>query len=125
MSTSRFKSRPTSTLAQNRPYRTFWAKGGIKSMPPALYLVVGGLRPAADNLGPRNRFRGSGLFEQSVEEHPSGTGSASVEPEGELLEVRLEVIRADRPLMGPKKPALEQARDPMDARHRDMRRIAR
>ena len=45
---------------------------------------------------------------------------ASVEAEGELVEVRVEVLGSDRPLVGAEHPALEQARNTMDARHQDV-----
>jgi hypothetical protein len=48
------------------------------------------------------------LLEQPVEEHPASPRAASVEPERELVEVRVEVLGPDRALVCPEQPALEQ-----------------
>ena len=57
------------------------------------------------------------MLEQSVEEQATTPGAASVEAERELVEVGVEVLGSDGPLVGAKQPALEQARDAVDARH--------
>ena len=70
-----------------------------------------------DQASVRDGVGEDGLLEQSVEEQATTPGPASVEAERELVEVRVEVLWSDGPLVGAKQPALEQARDAMNARH--------
>ena len=49
-----------------------------------------------------------GLLEQTVEEHASGSGGATVEPEGELVEVVGHVLGAEPVVQGAGGPSLEQ-----------------
>ena len=63
------------------------------------------------------------MLEQSVEEQAATPGAASVEAEREFVEVGVEVLGSNGALVGAKQPALEQARDAMDARHQDVGRI--
>ena len=67
--------------------------------------------------------RCDGELHQAEEEHASRARVAAVEAEGELVEVRIEVLGANHALVGAKQPALEQARDAVNARHHDVRRI--
>jgi len=66
-----------------------------------------------------------GLLEQAVEEQPSGTGAAPVEAEGIFVEVVVEMLAADRSLIGAVEPALEQGRDAVHAWQKDVGRVRR
>jgi hypothetical protein len=48
-----------------------------------------------------------GLLEQSVKDESAVAGASPVEPEGELLQIGLEVGRVNRAVMGAEDPALE------------------
>ena len=63
------------------------------------------------------------LLEKPVEQQSATARAPSVEAEGELVEVGVEVLRADPALVGPEQPALEQPRDAVHARHQYMRGI--
>ena len=54
-------------------------------------------------------FGDDGLFEEPVKSRPRLRALAAVEPEGELVEVVVEVLVADRVVQGAGEPALEQA----------------
>src|SRR5712691_3512847 len=63
------------------------------------------------------------LLEKPVEEEAALARTAAVEAEGELVEVEVELVRPGGALVGAEQPALEQRRDPVDAGHRDVRRV--
>jgi len=65
-----------------------------------------------------------GLLEESVEEEAAVTRAAAVEAEGELVEVVVELLRADGALVGAEQPALEQRGDAVDAWHGDVAGVA-
>src|SRR5215813_11825133 len=56
---------------------------------------------------------GDGLLEKSEEEQATVPGTASVEAEGELVEVVVEVVDSHRALVGTQQPALKQRGDTM------------
>ena len=60
------------------------------------------------------------LLHQPEEELSPIVGGSSVEAEGELVEVVVEVVRADGALVGSKPPPLEKRGDTVDARHQHM-----
>src|SRR5215510_15382241 len=66
---------------------------------------------------------GDGLLEKSEEEQATMPGTASVEAEGELVEVVVEVVDSHRALVGTQQPALKQRGHTMDCGHRDMGRL--
>ena len=69
-------------------------------------------------------FGGHRALEQPVEQQAPVAGSTAVEPEGELVEVVVQLRVADRALVGADVPALEQRRNEMDVRQRDVRGLA-
>ena len=78
---------------------------------------------AADQLrGYIVEAHGRRVFHQSVEEEPAGLGRATIEAEGELVEVGVQVLLADGPVMCAQPPAFEQGGDPVDPREGEMRR---
>lgn len=76
-----------------------------------------------DHLRFRHRPGDNGLFEQPTEYEAAAGRRAAVEPESELLQVRLEVVGCDRALVSAEDPALQQAGYPMNPRHGDVGRI--
>ncbi len=68
--------------------------------------------------------RGRGLLHESVEEQPTRGGCSSVEAEGVLVEVIVEVPVADRTLVGSEEPSLEQGGDAMHPRQRRGKRAS-
>jgi hypothetical protein len=60
------------------------------------------------------------LLEEPVEQQSAPARAPSVEAEGELVEVGVEVLGADLALVGTEQPALKQARDAVHARHQYM-----
>ena len=75
---------------------------------------------ARDHLAVVERLGHHGLFEQAVEEQAAASRGAAVEAERELVEVGVEVLGADGALVGAQEPALEQLRDSVHGRHRDV-----
>src|SRR6266536_1374400 len=65
-----------------------------------------------------------GLLEQAVEEEAALARAAAVEAEREFVEVEVELLRADRSLVGAEQPALEQRGNAVRARHHDVGRVA-
>ena len=57
-----------------------------------------------------DRVSSDGLLQQPVEEKAATSRAASIESEGEFVEVRVEVLAADTPLVGAQQPALQQTR---------------
>ncbi len=55
------------------------------------------------------------LLHEAIKELSPVARPASIEPKGELIEVELQVLVADRPLVGTQDPALQQGCDSMDA----------
>lgn len=64
------------------------------------------------------------LLKKPSEYQAPAPGSAPVEPEGELLQVGLQMNWNDGTLMGPKNPPFQQTRNSMDTRHGDMGGVA-
>jgi len=62
---------------------------------------------------------------ESTENESTATGGSPVEPEGELLQVGLEMTRNNRSLMCAENPPLEEAGNPMYSRHRNMSGVTR
>jgi hypothetical protein len=54
------------------------------------------------------RISGHGLVQQPVEQQAPVVGGAAVEPEGELVEVVVEMLAADAMVQGSLDPACEQ-----------------
>ena len=61
-------------------------------------------------------MHGNALFDQPVEEHTSMRGLAPVEPEREFVQVSLQVIGLERPLMRTHQPAFNERRNAVYAR---------
>jgi hypothetical protein len=55
---------------------------------------------------------------------PALARAATVEAEGEFVEVEVELLRADRSLVGAEQPALEQRGNAVGARHHDVSGVA-
>ncbi len=79
---------------------------------------------AVCNVGFGDRADNGSLFHEPAEKEPTATRGASVEPERELLQVRLQVGRNDGALVGTEDPPLKQAGDSVHAWHGDVGRIA-
>jgi hypothetical protein len=62
-----------------------------------------------------DRVGSNGLLQQAVEEQAATPRAASVEAEGELVEVGIEVLWLDAALVGTQQSALEQAREPLSS----------
>jgi hypothetical protein len=58
---------------------------------------------------------GDGLLEEPVEEQPAALRCVPVEPEGELVEVVVELVDRVPVMQGARQPALEQRRDSVHA----------
>ena len=71
---------------------------------------------AAGDRGERDVVDLDGLLEQSVEEQAAVVGAATVEAEGVLVEVVVELLRADGALMGAEQPTLQERGDPRSTR---------
>ncbi len=70
------------------------------------------------------RLGSHSLLHKSVKDKPAAAGITPIEPECKLLQIRLEVGRDKRTLMGAQYPALEEACNPMYTWHRNMSGIA-
>lgn len=57
------------------------------------------------------------LLNEAIEEQPAGSRCSPVEPEGELIQVVVEVRLADAAMVGSHPPTLQQRCDSVDARH--------
>lgn len=79
---------------------------------------VRGSCSSADDLRCGDRVEVCRLLEQPVEKEAAVGGGATVEAEGVLVEVEVELADADPAVVGSKQPALEQRGDAVDARHR-------
>ena len=60
-----------------------------------------------------NRGRSHGVFKESSEEKSPGTGRSAIEPEHEFVQVGLQMLMRDTPLMRPAQPAFEKSDDAM------------
>jgi hypothetical protein len=63
-----------------------------------------------------------GLLDEAIEEEASSTRRPSFEAEGELIEVIVQVLLADRAVVRSQPPPLEQGSDSVDPGHGDMGR---
>lgn len=61
------------------------------------------------------------LLEQSVKQHATGPGCSAIEAEDKFIQVGIQMLRLDCPVMGPQYPALHQCSYSMYASHRLMR----
>src|SRR3989475_2807180 len=75
------------------------------------------------DFGIRNGFDAYRLLSQPEEELAATSRSASVESKGELLQVVIEVLVTDRPLMGPDQPPFEQRYHKVNPGHQFGRRF--
>ena len=64
-----------------------------------------------------------GLFDKAAEHETPTSRRPSVEAEREFFQVRLEVFRRHRSLVGAEDPSFEQTGDSMDTRHRNVGRV--
>jgi len=64
----------------------------------------------------RRGFHSHRLLSQAEEELTSTLGFSPVEPEGELVEVVVQMLVTDRALVGPHQPSFEQRDDSVDPR---------
>jgi len=79
---------------------------------------------AADEALVGGRVDGDGLLSEPVEELAAALRLSAVEPEGELVEVVVEMFLADGALVGSQKPALKQGSNTVDTGHDDMGELA-
>ena len=82
-----------------------------------------GGRRVDDEAAVGDRVDHDSMLQEAVEEQAATPRAATVEAEGELVEVSIEVLVADATLVGAQQPTLEKARDAVHARHHDMRGI--
>ncbi len=99
----------TATVAWNGTPGTvdFYAKGVSTSLSYLLPVVVSGVL-STHEVSVGSGISVSRLLEKPVEEQPAGARGASVEAEGELVEVVVEVLGTDCALMGSQQPPLEE-----------------
>lgn len=64
------------------------------------------------------------LFEKTTKQKPPKLRAAAIEAKGELVEIRLEMVRLDGPLMGPEQPSFEKTCDAVHTGQGYMGRIA-
>ena len=65
--------------------------GGRRLAPPCFHLRQAGPVVTMGNVGLSHRFGRHSLFQESAKEKPATAGCASVEPEGELFQIRLQM----------------------------------
>src|SRR2546422_3119773 len=82
---------------------------GIQLTPVTLQVGVTGLSPSAshDRLV-RGRFHSYGLLQQPIEKLSPRAGFATVKAERKLIQIEVQVLQADRTLVGSDQPALQQ-----------------
>src|SRR2546426_5318731 len=82
---------------------------GIQLTPVTLQVGVTGLSPSAshDRLV-RGRFHSYGLLQQPIEKLSPRAGFATVKAERKLIQIVVQVLQADRTLVGSDQPALQQ-----------------
>ena len=64
----------------------------------------------------RNGINGDGLLRQAEEEFAAAFRSAPIESESELVQVVVEMLVTDSPLVGSHQPSLEERDDSVDTR---------
>src|ERR1035441_5371051 len=69
----------------------------------------------------RNRLYGYGLLHEAEEELAAALGPAPIETERELIQVVVEMLLADRALVGSHQPPLEERDHSMDSRQQFQR----
>src|SRR5436309_15664988 len=81
----------------------------FSSLQLALYVGVAGCSPSAshDRLV-RGRFHSYGLLQQAIEKLSPRAGFATVKAERKLIQIIVQVLQADRTLVGSDQPALQQ-----------------
>ena len=65
----------------------------------------------------------TGLFHEPQKEQTAASGVAAIEAKGEFVEIGIQILRGDRPLMGAQQPAFEQRGNAMDCRQANVSRI--
>ena len=83
-----------------------------------------GVEGFGDEVVPGLRVGGDGLLEEPVEEEASRLGVAPVEPEGELIQIEVEVLVADAVVQGAFHPALQQGGHAVGAGQAHMGRLS-
>ena len=63
-------------------------------------------------------------MEESEEEQASTAGVAAVESKGEFVEIGVQMLRCNRPLVGAEQPAFEQRSNAMHPWHENVCRIS-
>jgi hypothetical protein len=81
----------------------------VASLRPEVVVEAGG----GGELPVGVRVGSDGLLEEPMEEQAAAAGGATVEPEGELVEVVVELVDRVPVMQGAGEPALEQRRDPV------------
>jgi hypothetical protein len=64
------------------------------------------------------------MFQKPQEEQTSATGVAAIEAEGKFVEVGIQILCGNRPLVGAEQPAFEQRSHAMNRRHGNVGRIS-
>src|SRR3990172_3216945 len=72
-----------------------------------------GLRPTTKDLLGGNRIGRNDLLGEAIEELPPRSGGPAVEPEGELVQVGVQVRRSNGALMRAQQPAFQQSDHPV------------
>ena len=74
-----------------------------------------GVQGSATDLLCQNRLNGCRLLDHAVKQLATRTGCPAVKPEGEFVEIAIQMRRAHSTLIGPQQPAFEQCHNPVDA----------
>ena len=75
-------------------------------------------RPAAANAAAMDWSQRHGLLHEAVEQQTARTGSAAIKPEGELVEVEVQMLGGDGALMRAQEPALQEGGDLVSVRQK-------
>ena len=70
-------------------------------------------------------FCDHGVLQQPIEQHSAAARLSTIEAERALVQIGVPMSRCDRAVVSSQQPTLQQGGHLMNARHRDMRRIAR
>ena len=74
-------------------------------------------------VGPIDRFNLRGLLDEAVEKFATGARGPAVEAECELIQVVVQMIATDSPMMGTERPPLQQRDYQMNSRQEFTRRF--
>src|SRR4029450_5625707 len=102
--------------AKNSAVRLFRVKWVFNGLHLSLLIVVGLACLAANHTVIWRRFHVQGLLYQPIEQLAPRTGFSAIESKREFIQVIIQMVPTDRPLVSSQQPAFEQSRDPMNPR---------